>query len=291
MKKLRNIILAFVVSLLLTAVGFVAYQYYHLTQPGIVTLLYHRVTEQKSESKYSLNVNEFERQLKYLRDNGYVTVLPAEILKKKYQKNPSKTIMISFDDGTEDHYSIVYPLLKRYGFKGIFFVITKYIDHSGSLSSQQIAEMSHGGMEIGSHSYSHPLLDDLRYNEVYKELELSKDQLRKVCGKGIVSFAPPGGWYNSDTLKAAHEVGYKFFFGCEIGKNDLRKRPFVFKRVEVTGNVDMAEFVRLLNPPEILKYKVIQSFKFFVHNILGSKRYQALSSLSSSKYLTFFESP
>lgn len=282
MKKFRNICLAVIVAFLISSAGYTAYQYHELEKPGVVTLLYHRIAGQRSSSKYVLNVRKFERQLKYLRDNGYTTVLPAEILKQRYPKNPSKTIMISFDDGTEDHYSIVYPLFRKYGFKGIFFVIAKYVDHPGSLSSKQIAEMNRNGMEIGSHSYSHPFLDEMDYGGIYRELELSKDELEKICVKKIVSFAPPGGWYNKDTLKAAQEAGYKFFFSCEIGTNDLQERPFVYKRIEVTGDMDMAEFERLLNPPDILRYKIMQSLKFLVHDLLGSNRYHELSSLLSS---------
>jgi peptidoglycan/xylan/chitin deacetylase (PgdA/CDA1 family) len=282
MIKLKRITLIVLLTFLVTSGSFIIYQYLQLKNPGTIVLLYHKITQDESHNKYSLSMHKFEEQLKYLYENDYRTMLPETFFKQQYQKNAPKTLLISFDDGTVDHYSAVYPLLKKYGFSGIFFIVYKYVDHPGSLSFDQIKEMSRNNMEIGSHSYSHPYLDELDYDDIVIELQRSKDGLEEITGKEVISFAPPGGWFNQDVLKAAKELGYKFFFTCELGANDLKERPFVYKRIEVTGDMDVTDFERLLNPPEILGYKVMQSLKFLVHDILGSERYLWLSSLSFS---------
>ena len=79
-------------------------------------------------------------------------------------------------------------------------------------------------------------------------------------------------------FEVAKDVGYKFLFSCEIGTNDLKNHPFVYRRIEVTGDMSINEFSRLLNPPQILSYKIMQSLKFFLHYLIGSNNYKKLAS-------------
>ena len=266
-----------VILLFCLLAAFVAQQYAELREPGVIVLLYHRVEREGSGNKYTLRLSKFEEQLSYLHNQGYKTILPKEIVESGLRQNPPKTIILSFDDGTEDHYETVYPALKKYGFKGIFFIVTKYINSPGSLTSDQIRKMSKNRMEIGSHSYSHPFLDELANSEIYHELKKSKDDLEKISGQRITSFAPPGGWFNDAVIKAARDIGYQAFFSCEIGYNDLQKHPFIYKRIEVLEDMSNEEFKDLLQPSSgILGYKLIQSVKNFLHNLIGSNNYKML---------------
>ena len=259
--------------------SFLITEYTELSQPGVVILLYHKIKPQGGSDKYTVTLENFEKQLNHLYSEGYRTILPKEIIENDIKYNLEKTIILSFDDGTEDHFNIVYPILKNFHFKGIFFVIAKSVDFSGRLKSDQIRDMSENGMEIGSHSYSHPLLDSLNADVVYDELKRSKDQLQKICGCNVYSLAPPGGWFNNETLKIGKSVGYNSIFGCEIGTNDLRKKNYVYKRIEVLSDMQLDDFQQLLTPRKVLRYKVMQTLKFYMHSLLGSKNYEKLSSL------------
>jgi peptidoglycan/xylan/chitin deacetylase (PgdA/CDA1 family) len=276
----KKLVISLCIIVLCSSTGFVLEQYYELSQPGLIVLLYHRITtETSSKNKYVLDIRKFQQQVEYINGHGYSSILPKEIINSNVKKNGRNIIILSFDDGTSDHFSIVYQTLKTNSQKGVFFITTKYVNSRGYLSGDEINEMSHGGMEIGSHSYSHSLLDELNYEEIYHELRESKDQLEEISGEKVYSFAPPGGWFNADVVRAARDVGYKLFFGCEIGTNDLSKKRFLYRRIEVMGNISFEEFQRLLDPPQILSYKVVQSLKFVVHNLIGSKNYQELSNL------------
>jgi len=276
-QAVKRSFIAALILLLCLSIAFVAQQYIELSQPGVIVLLYHRVEQGGIGNKYTLRLSSFEEQLGYLHSQGYKTILPKEIV-KYVQHNPPKTIIISFDDGTADHHDIVYPMLKKYGFKGVFFIISKYTDSPGSLNERQIREMIKNGMEIGSHSYSHPLLDEMDISGIHYELKKSKDDLEQICGQKIVSFAPPGGWFDDRVVKVTRDVGYTALFGCEIGVNDLTKGPFVYKRIEVLSDLSLQEFKDLLNPPKILSYKVSQSLKVILHDLIGSKNYKKLAS-------------
>jgi len=68
--------------------------------------------------------------------------------------------MITADDGYKSNYDILYPLLKKYNLKSVFFTNTKYIglspDNRPHYNWDQAREMQNSGLvEIQSHGYDH----------------------------------------------------------------------------------------------------------------------------------------
>ncbi|KKQ11094.1 MAG: putative xylanase/chitin deacetylase, partial [candidate division WS6 bacterium GW2011_GWE1_36_69] len=96
---------------------------------------------------------DFEREMAYLVKKNYKTASSAEYYKiLKSGKNPKqKTVMITFDDGVRNQYTNAYPILKKYGLTGVFFIVSQ---RSGIMGTQ-MKEMTANGMEIGSHSAQH----------------------------------------------------------------------------------------------------------------------------------------
>jgi peptidoglycan/xylan/chitin deacetylase (PgdA/CDA1 family) len=236
----KKILFIFSVLFLIVSVSLAANAYIELRQPGVIVLLYHRITDNMSKhSNYTVGVKQFERHLELIRKNHFKTILPMEIFQANQFHNEDKLIILSFDDGTEDHYQVAYPFLRRHNMKGLFFVVTKYINGEVNLTENQIREMAKNDMEFGSHSHSHPYLDILPPSLRVYELVRSKKDLEAVLGMEVLSFAPPGGWFNREALSEAKGAGYKAFFSCEIGRTDLESPPFIFKRIEVLG--DMSE--------------------------------------------------
>ena len=225
-RRLRNIGIILSILILCSASTFVLVQYHELKQPGIIVLLYHRITtEENVTNKYVLNVKKFQQQLDYLKSEGYRTILPSEIIDSRKEGINNPIIILSFDYGTTDHYTIVYPMLKKNKQKGVFFIASKYINAPGGLTAGQIKEMIDNDMEIGSHSYSHPFLEELNYEKIYYQLKESKDQLEKISGRKVYSFAPPGGWFNADVVRAARDVGTNYFSAVKLGQMILARSP------------------------------------------------------------------
>ena len=252
-------------------------QYRDVHGPGIPVLLYHGVDSHGPKDKYTLDAEEFERQLRWLKEKGYSTVLPRDIKRHAWGENPPKTVMLSFDDGRENNYSVVLPLLQKYGFHAIFFIVTGALGEKGIITPRQLKEISSQGMEIGSHTVTHPYLDTLKDNQVEYQLQQSKIALEKITGQKVLALAPPGGWFNHTTEKIARQQGYHFVFSCEIGLNDLTQTPFVYRRIEVLRGMSLAEFQNLLEPSRAAVYKLKQSLKFFLHSIIGTDNYVKLS--------------
>ena len=88
----------------------------------IPVLLYHSISN--DNSSMSLNINFFENQMRYLKNNGFETVDFNEIDTRLKSK---KQIIITFDDGYKDILTNALPILKKYNFKATCFLVTNFI--------------------------------------------------------------------------------------------------------------------------------------------------------------------
>ena len=166
-------------------------QFKDVQGPGIPVLLYHGVDSNGPKDKYTIDTEAFERQLRWLRDNGYSTILPRDIKGRSWDENPKKTVMLTFDDGRADNFRIVMPLLQKYGFRGVFFIVTGALGEKGIVTIQQVKDMSIKGMEIGSHTVTHPFLDTLDAEQITYQLQQSKKvAFKDHRGERICSGSP-----------------------------------------------------------------------------------------------------
>jgi peptidoglycan/xylan/chitin deacetylase (PgdA/CDA1 family) len=118
-------------------------------------------------------------------------------------------VSITFDDGTEPHYTNAFPKLQASGLFGTFYIITNYINDPGppaQLTSAQIQAMHAAGMEIGSHSVSHPHLTTLTSAQQDTQLQNSKQVLQTLIGSPVTNFASPYGDYNDAVLAKTKAV-------------------------------------------------------------------------------------
>ena len=70
-----------------------------------------------------LDVTLFNKQLKYIKTN-YNVVTIEEVLACCFEQKglPENATLLTFDDGYSDHYEFVFPLLKKFGFQGSFYI-------------------------------------------------------------------------------------------------------------------------------------------------------------------------
>ena len=113
----------------------------------IPVFVYHKIREY-----------EFESHLRHLKRNEYKTITCDQfydyLLERK--KLLEKSVLLTFDDGFDDLYNVVYPLLKKHGFKAVVYLITGYVGKDGMLTWQQISEMHSSGLfDFQSHSVNH----------------------------------------------------------------------------------------------------------------------------------------
>ncbi|MBQ4603489.1 MAG: polysaccharide deacetylase family protein [Clostridia bacterium] len=221
------------------------------TERDLPVVMYHQLTKnQKKSGKYVLTVEQFEKDLMFLKSKGYQSVTVKQLIEFSQGKGdiPEKSILITFDDGQETLYEYALPLLEKYGFTAVGFVVgaladyyTEIDDHNLSysyLNWQQIKEMSEGNIiEIESHSF------DLHKNtgnrsgikkkkeetvEQYREFLCSdvakmKTAMENNTGKNPVAFAFPFGSFSRESTEILKECGFKMTLTCEERVNKIKK--------------------------------------------------------------------
>ncbi|MBI4524228.1 MAG: polysaccharide deacetylase family protein [Deltaproteobacteria bacterium] len=100
--------------------------------PGIPVIIYHSIADPHDHpwGFLSLPVAVFERQLAYLKRQGFHTVTLYELSAylRDAQRLPPKSVIITFDDGFLDNWVHAFPLLKKYGMRATVFVATDFIN-------------------------------------------------------------------------------------------------------------------------------------------------------------------
>jgi biofilm PGA synthesis lipoprotein PgaB len=190
----------------------------------IPVLMYHDVLADTDDraSIYSLAVSaeKFEKDLVWLTENGYETVLPRDVAKGK--PLPEKPVIITFDDGYESNYRLVFPLLKKYNLKGEINVIVSNIDDpafSYFMDWDMLREMEASGLvEIGSHSYA------LHNPDTGGELKKSgRNGVQRLKGESREAFEMRVGADLARSLsRIEEELGTEVFtFSYPYGAKDL----------------------------------------------------------------------
>jgi len=140
--------------------------------PNEFTVLsYHEIAEKSEtlDSTYAVTPENFELQMRWLKQNGYHFIGIDDILsyRMKGKPLPEKAVLITFDDGYQSVYANAYPVLKKYKIHTVIALVGSWlqakekVDFSGHtiarskfLSQKEIKEMIASGLvEVGSHSY------------------------------------------------------------------------------------------------------------------------------------------
>jgi peptidoglycan/xylan/chitin deacetylase (PgdA/CDA1 family) len=217
-------------------------------------LLYHHVGSDNfeqdgiSDSRYNVTLAEFSAQMDLLKSLGYETVRTAAISDAitSHGKLPLHPIVISFDDGWEDQYTNAYPILRAHGFAGTFYIPSTYPNAKGFVTWDQLGEMASAGMEIGSHSRTHPHLTKIPEGQAWIEIRNSKVELEKKLKVTVDSFSYPFGEMGTDGTLATQvsRALYKSAVGVEAGS--LQYEFFYLRRIEILGSMSMPEFIKAL---------------------------------------------
>lgn len=223
----------------------------------IPVLVYHRVIP-KVSSIYDYTPEQLEEHLKYLSDHGYtpITALQMVDLMDNPEQFPPKPVVLTFDDGHKSHYTNVYPLLIKYGFKGTFFIYTNIIAAKSEklLTWDELREMRQNGMDIQSHTKSHPFLTQTLKNEteaayqkrLIREIQGSKQIIEEQLEQKVELLAYPYGWFNQAIENLAVQAGYRGLFTVNWGLNLPGDNCFRLKRRVMENNMTKEDFETIL---------------------------------------------
>ncbi|MDA1060329.1 MAG: polysaccharide deacetylase family protein [bacterium] len=213
-------------------------------------LMYHYVRDiSKSYDPLGWNLSVtpelFEKQLKWLSDEGYVSVHLSDLLDGAV---PEKAIVLSFDDGLEDFYTNALPLLKQYGFTATNSVVTGMVGAHEHMSAEQIQVSIDEGIEIISHTVSHVDLANMDEAEIRRQLTESREYLKKQFGIDSDFFVYPSGKYNDMVVRVLGEEGYKLALTTQPGEVDLASDDMLLlPRIRIDNRDGFDGFLAKLN--------------------------------------------
>lgn len=211
-------------------------------------LLYHHIGYSlQEETVYYVSPEAFDRQMNLLYQWGYKTI-SVELLVRALKEGallPPKPIVLTFDDGSESTHTAAMPIMQRYGFTGVSYIVLNYLGIPRYMSADQIRSLHAAGWEIGSHGLSHiELTTQPRKHEA--EVIESRRRLERLLGVPVTSFAYPFGVYDDDSLIYVRNAGYIAAMGLGNGSLQSDKNLFYLSRQPVRGTDDLRAFSLLL---------------------------------------------
>ncbi len=216
-------------------------------------LMYHHLADlprdaTELEQTWTVAPHNFDEQMQLLVERGFRTITMAQLVAhlRDRQPLPSKPIIISFDDGWAEQYAVAFPILKKYGLGGTFFVYTNPLDRKQFLSWTQIEEMAAAGMDFQAHSLTHPHLRTLAPEVAYREIAESKSILEKRLGKPVVAFSYPFGEYNDAVIQMVKRAGFSSAVTLAAGYKQRIDELFTLHRIRVSYNDSLADFAKRL---------------------------------------------
>jgi peptidoglycan/xylan/chitin deacetylase (PgdA/CDA1 family) len=185
----------------------------------VFILTYHRLPAQtpRDPNFYDVSPADFSAHLDALRARGLVPLDPHEVPGGK------PGYLLTFDDGTRDHFEVVLPALRARGERGIFFIPTAKIGAEGRLTLGEVRALADEGHVVGCHSHEHIRLDQLRADAVREQLTTALAQLREITGRETHWFAPPGGFSNETVRQVATELGLRTIRTMRWGRNETMR--------------------------------------------------------------------
>lgn len=153
----------------------------------------------------------------------------AQVLKNPI---PNKLVVLSFDDAVLTQYTVVAPLLKKYGFGATFFVCEfkdpPFSDKTKYMSWEQIAQLNAMGFEIGNHTQNHTHVNKLDSARFVAELEYIENKCKEYNIPKPVSFAYPGYDTSPKAISVLKAKGYQFArAGLDTAYNPAADHPYL----------------------------------------------------------------
>jgi len=223
-----------------------------LAKKQVPILCYHqirawRAADSESTKDYVVAPETFKEHIKMLADSGYHTILPDELLAylSTGAKLPAKPIMLTFDDTDVEQFTLAAPELKKYDFKGVFFIMTVSIGRPRYMSSDQIKSLSDAGHVIASHTWDHQNFKKYTAEDWIAQVDKPTKRLEEITGKKITYFAYPFGLWNADGIPELKKRGFKAAFQLSA-KRDEKEPLYTIRRNIASGKWNAKTLHRIM---------------------------------------------
>ena len=212
-----------------------------LSKKEVPVLCYHHIRnvpagQSESMKSYSVSPASFAEQMKALHDSGYQTILPGQLYEYLVHDGalPAKPVMLTFDDTDEEQYSIGKVEMDKYGFKGVYFLMTISINRPRYMSKAQIKNLADSGHAVEGHTWDHHMVTKYVGADWDTQLAKPKRQIQDITGKPVKYFAYPFGIWNQAAIPEIKSRGYDLAFILST-KRDTTQPLYTIRRMIVPG--------------------------------------------------------
>lgn len=212
-----------------------------LSRKQVPILCYHQIrewksTDSKSAKDFIISPENFRDQIKMLADSGYTAILPDQLYNYLVygDKLPEKPVMITFDDNDGTQYSAANPIMREFGFKGVYFIMTVTIGRPNYMNKTQIKELSDEGNVVASHTWDHHNVRQYKGEDWVTQVEKPSKLLEEITGKKVEYFAFPFGAWNVEAFPELEKRGIKASFILST-KRDLNNPIQTIRRIIGSG--------------------------------------------------------
>lgn len=213
---------------------------------NVPVLMYHAVSDDCwGIEELFVSPSDMEDQLRYISENGYDAIWFEDLA---HVEDYEKPIILTFDDGYDDNYTELFPLLQKYNIKATIFVIGNAPDVvQHKMTSAQIRELSDSGLvSIQSHSYTHVDMDTLDEDGTEYEMSESRDAITRITGKVPTVLCYPTGKYNDATLSLIDDY-YQFGIKMVGGLYNTSDDPHLVNRYYISRYTSLSTFANYLS--------------------------------------------
>ncbi|MCO5221862.1 MAG: SH3 domain-containing protein [Thermomicrobiales bacterium] len=207
---------------------------------AVAVLMYHDLND--NYNRFVVAPWQLEQQLIWLRDNGYTSITPRDLVAflDTGAPLPPRPVILSVDDGWASA-RVFRDLLTAYGFKGTYM-----LPNYAELTPEEIYDLNQNG-EVCGHSVSHPFLDQLGYDGQWYEIVENKAWLDAIIGTSATCFAYPFGAFNDTTTQIVIDAGYQVAFHAWDGLQYFEYMDrWHITRIEVSGDWDLSTFAAVV---------------------------------------------
>lgn len=213
-------------------------------------LCYHSIAPE-GPAYLRVSAEMFERQLALFKRLGLASGSSRELRDLDAGRLRRPTVFLTFDDGYRDNFETALPLLRAHGFTATVFVLPPLLDQGGpfvwpevaadrerfpgvmrSMTWEMAGEMTEAGIEIGSHTLTHPHLPELSEEDMREQLWDSRQRIIARLGR-CETIAYPFGEWSPAVARAAAECGYSFAYSLPTKTGQASAEPHAIPRINV----------------------------------------------------------
>lgn len=224
---------------------------------GVPVLLYHAFSEHDESSRFVITKREFARQMRVLALLRFKVVPYGELaLAMREGRLPTRTAVLTIDDGYTDNADIAAAILERHGFGATIFLVSGRLgaDNDWSdaaplrgrplMSIEQLDPLRTRGIEFGAHTRTHCSLPDAADETVAAEVESSRVELEQALGSPVLAFAYPYGGVDDRAVAAVERAGFASACTTEPRPARLHDHPLLTPRIEIKREDSLLRFLR-----------------------------------------------